>query len=160
MLLVFVWVSVLNRSEFRCWVGWVRCWLVLSFDVESIWVWCWIDLNFGVESVGCLPVWVWVFSGFGEQWWVGRCGFGECWWWAVEGFFLGFVVCGGWWWWVFFFWWWVAVSIWVLFLFFWVCGYGYLIGGMEFVAVGWLCVWWLIVVRVFGWFCGFGRWQV
>ena len=36
--------------------------------------------------VGCLPVWVWVFSGFGE--WL---------WWAVEGFFwvLMFVVDGG-----------------------------------------------------------------
>ena len=29
-----------------------------------------------------------------------------------------------------------------IFIFWWVCGFGYLIDGLEFVAMGWLCVWW------------------
>ena len=39
--------------------------------------------------VGCLPVWVWVFSGFGEWWWWAVVGF----FWVLK-FFFFFWACG------------------------------------------------------------------
>ena len=58
---------------------------VLVCNFESA-IWWWVVCVGCSAVVGCLPVWVWVFSGFGEWWW-----------WAVEGFFwvLMFVVDGG-----------------------------------------------------------------
>ena len=36
--------------------------------------------------MGCLSIWVWVFSRFGEWWWIAWCGFGEWLWVAWVGF--------------------------------------------------------------------------
>ena len=60
-----VWVSVLNRCEFWCWVSWVRCWLSLSFGVESVWIsvlnW-WVACRFGCRFF------LGLVSGGGERW--------------------------------------------------------------------------------------------
>ena len=98
--------SVLNRFEFRCWIGG----LLVGLGVGFFWVW-WV-------MVGC-SVWVWwVVVVSGGRLFSGIC----CLWWMVmvSNFF-------------------VVVSVVVVsssfdlgvFSFWWVCGYGYLIGRLN-----------------------------
>ena len=163
LLLVFVWVSVLNRSEFHCWIG-VRFGVEsVEFGVDSVWVSVLNRSEFGVESVWISVLNRWVACRFGCGFFLGLVsgGGGERWkaffwdlllWWMVMvSIFL--------WWWVQ--WRWVAVLICVLYfisLFFlglWVwisdqwcgvCGCGLVVRlvddrGLGFWLILW--VWWL-----------------
>ena len=156
LLLVFVWVSVLNQSEFQCWIGVSFGVKSVEFGVDSVWVSVLNRFEFGVESVWILVLNRWVACRFGcgffldlvsggggEQW---RAFFWDLllWWMVMVSIFL--------WWWVQ--WWWVAVPIWVLYIIFlglWVwkcdrwcgvCGCGLAVRLMDDRGLG---GWWVAV---------------